>query len=354
MKHILIYIITALCIFGLMGLYFAQDNNISAAPVATVESNSPKQTTTQIGILYNGIENSDKVEFRSALSKQLDKSANISASDCDGDSALQMTYYRKMLTNGCRYLFVEIFDAANVDEMISLAAKQGATLFFMDYTPTTAQCEAYSGVYSIGYAEYDEVDMAANLLASYWQSNSDEMDFKSDGTLSYAVVSDSGFADTEDHTRLEELAAEKGCTMSLVKDTVTEYLNYNFEQALDTMFFANTEAILFMDSADAEKAYHYYHDPSEYSHTPQIKLCVMSADETAYMLHGYGQILFATGNGGTVLGRMAAGMISTLESGEALSYTTVGIMPTNGGRTYLCNGVTLRNIIISENPDDEE
>lgn len=354
MKHILVYLVVAVCIFGLMGLYFAQNDKNIENNVVAAEANVPKQSTVQVGVLLDDLDDADTVAFVDSLSGQLGKAANITVSECSGDAPTQMSYYKKMLSAGCRYLFVEVFDAGQVDEMIALAAKQGATLFLMNANPTAAQITAYDAVYSIGYAESDRLVGIANALADYWSANREEMDYKtSDDVLSYAVVTDSGFAGTEEQEELEKLLAQRGCVAELVRDSVTEYLNYNFEAELDRIYFANAELILFADSADAEKAYHYYHDPSEYSsETP--KLCLMTADKATYSLHENNQILLACGNGGDVLGRMAAAMVTTLANGETLSLSTVGTAPINEGRTYLCGDVVLRNIIISEETTDEE
>ena len=354
MKHILIYIIIALGIFGMMSLYFSQNDQLTRAAVTSSEVNVAKQSIIQVGILFENIENQDKVEFRSSLKEQLGVSANVVSSDCGGDPSVQMSYFKMMLGKGCKYIFVDNFQSSNVDEMITLAAGQEATLILMNGAPTAAQLQSYEKLYSIGCNEENDMEALADMLSGYWVSNREEMDFKVDDTLAYAAVSNYGFVDSGKAEQLEELMSKKGCPIKLVSDTVTEYLNYDFEYELDQIYFANAEAILFADSADAEKAYAYYHDPSEYSKTPKIKLIVMSADETAYSLYETDRILCATGNGGPVLGRMAAQMVTTLEGGGTLSYSTIGTNPTNGGRTFLCNNSILRNIIISETEEEEE
>ena len=141
----------------------------------------------------------------------------------------------------------------------------------------------------------------------------------------------------------------------LCGDTITEYLNYNLEHAFDALYYKGPELILFSDSADAEKAYTYYNDPTEYPNGYGGTLwAVMEADETAYNLYKDGKVLFAEGGSGYLMGRAATQMVKLLLNGEAPRVSIQLATPADSGKTYLCNTVVLRNTIAVEEPEETE
>lgn len=351
MKHILIYILIALCIFGFMGFYFAQDKNNIVASADSARAEIAKQEILQVGVLINNMEAQSNASFASTVTTQLSNIATVTVSDCIGDSSVQMNYLNRMLKQGIKYLLVQPVNAEGINEMISQASAYKATLIVLGSDLTQEQMNAYDRVFAVKGPNDEDADLkaVASALSSYWKNNRDSMDLDSDGTLKYAVISDYGFEDSGKAAKLASLLAQADCTAKMEDDVITRYLNYNYESQLDMIFFHNVDVILFTDSADAEKAYNYFHDPSEYRNVPKQKLCLMDADETAYSLYESGKVLFAAGTGGTVTGRAAAALITSLEKGETPKPALIGAVSGGNDRTYQVNSAILRqNLPVSQ------
>ena len=80
----------------------------------------------------------------------------------------------------------------------------------------------------------------------------------------------------------------------------------------------------------------------------------MEADDTPYHWYKDGKILFAEGGGGYMMGKAAAQMVKLLLNGEAPRVSIQLAMPADGGKTYICNTVVLRNTIVTEEPKEEK
>ena len=175
-----------------------------------------------------------------------------------------------------------------------------------------------------------------------------------DGKLGIATVTDYDFEESGKWEKLQTLLEERDCDTVLSWSVITEYLNYNLERRLDTIHAYGGELILFGDSADAEKAYAYYRDPTEYpSGNYKPFLGVMEIDETAYNLFKDGKVLFAEGAGGYMMGRAAAQMIAQLVYGQAPRVSAFLATPADGGKNFLCTPVMLKNTIAVEQPEEE-
>ena len=155
-------------------------------------------------------------------------------------------------------------------------------------------------------------------------------------------------------TKLQSLLEERGCTAKLTKDVVTEFLNYNLEYSLDAIYYSGAELLLFSDSADAEKANVYYNDPTEYSKGYRAWRVVMEADETAYNLYKDGKVLFAEGSGGYMMGRAAAQILRLLLEDQIPRVSGSLASQADGGKTFLCNPVVLRNVIETVEPEEQD
>ena len=105
---------------------------------------------------------------------------------------------------------------------------------------------------------------------------------------------------------------------------------------------------------DAEKANVYYNDPTEYSKGYRAWRVVMEADETAYNLYKDGKVLFAEGSGGYMMGRAAAQMVKLLLEGQLPRVSSSLASQTDGGKTFLCNPVVLRNVIETVEPEEQD
>ena len=173
-------------------------------------------------------------------------------------------------------------------------------------------------------------------------------------SLAIAAVTEYGFEDSGKWDKLQSLLEQRDCTATLAKDIVTEYLNFNLEFSLDAIYYSGAEIILFSDSADAEKAYAYYNDPTEYSKGYGAWRAVMEADATAYSLYAEGKILFAEGGGGYMMGRAAAQMVKLLLNGENPRVSIQLATPADSGKTYLCKAVVIRNMIETEQPEETD
>lgn len=360
MKHILIYILIALAFFGLIELYFFRNDNIvqQKSNEATMVGSS-NEAMPSVGMVLNGLDTDDKVAFREAVTRRLQEHARLSMTDSLGSEEIQFTYCQKLIAQGCTCLIVEPVNAGCVDALAELASGYGIPMILLGQQPTAGQRESCSQLYSVGYAKEDEMPRLADLISGYWKNNRDMMDSRvEDGILYYAVVSDYGFEDSGKAEELTALLAERGCEAKFVRDTVTEYLNYDLERALDNDYAATAELILFADSADAEKAYSYFRDPTEYpsGNSLGIQLAVMDMDITAYNLYEEGKVLFATGNGGMVLGQITADLARQLLAGETPVFSSSAAQVANEGRTFLCNPLTLRSIIeqtVSDLPQEK-
>ena len=247
---------------------------------------------------------------------------------------------------------------ATADELLSLAASYDVPVVMMNQSATPAQLAAYDKVYGIVKAEdTEEAELLrlADTIAEYWKTNREQLNFRLlDGKLGIATVTDYDFEESGKWEKLQTLLEERDCDTVLSWSVITEYLNYNLERRLDTIHAYGGELILFGDSADAEKAYAYYRDPTEYpSGNYRPFLGVMEIDETAYNLFKDGKVLFAEGAGGYMMGRAAAQMIAQLVYGQAPRVSAFLATPADGGKNFLCTPVMLKNTIAVEQLEEE-
>lgn len=360
MKHILIYLAVALVMFGLLGWYFSRQDSLQpqAAQSDLNVTNVSKQTQLTVGMLFSEMDNEIKNAFRVALQTELKDTAQIQAHDCMGSAEVQTAYAKRILEQGCAVLMLEPADDAVTDELLTLAKEYEVPVVLMNHRPTAEQLESYDKLYSILIAEdTEEADLTrlADTIASYWESNREQLNFRLlDGKLGIAAVTEYGFKESGKWETLQTMLEERDCEAILSADIVTEYLNYSLEPKLDNIWANGGEMLLFSDSADAAKAYSHYRDPTEYpSGNYKPMLVVMEIDETAYNLYKEGKILFAEGGGGYLMGKAAAQMVKLLLNGEAPRVAIQLATPADGGKTYLCNTVILRNMIEVEEPEDE-
>ena len=316
MKHILIYLVIALGIFGLLGWYFAQQEELQPQAVQSnlLINNVAKQSQLTVKMLFSDMSNETKNEFRTTLQAELGDVAAVEAHDCMGSAEVQLSYAKKVLEQGCAVLMLEPVDDTVTDELLALAQEYGVPVILMNRRATAEQLAACDNLYGIVMAEDTEdaeLTRLADTIADYWANNRDDLDcWIRNDTLSIAAVTEYGFEESGKWEKLQSLLAERDCTAVLCSDTITEYLNYNLEHAFDALYYKGPELILFSDSADAEKAYTYYNDPTEYPNGYGGTLwAVMEADETAYNLYKDGKVLFAEGGSGYLMGRAAAQMV---------------------------------------------
>ena len=361
MKHILIYLVIALGIFGLLGWYFAQQEELQPQAVQSdlTMNNVAKQSQLMVKMLFSDMSNETKNEFRTTLQAELGDMATVEAHDCMGSAEVQLSYAKKVLEQGCAVLMLEPVDDTVTDDLLALAQEYGVPVVLMNRRATAEQLAAYDDLYGIVMAEDTEdaeLTRLADTIADYWANNRDDLDcWIQNDKLSIAAVTEYGFEESGKWEKLQSLLEELDCTAVLCSDTVTEYLNYNLEHAFDAIYYKGPELILFSDSADAEKAYTYYNDPTEYPNGYGGTLwAVMEADETAYNLYKDGKVLFAEGSSGYLMGRAAAQMVKLLLNGEAPRVSIQLATPADGGKTYLCNTVVLRNTIAVEEPEETE
>ena len=330
MKHILIYLVIAAGIFGLLGWYFTQQEDLqpqTVVPSDLTMNNLTKQSQTIVKMLFSDMSDEEKNSFRIALQSELDGLAEVEAHDCMGSAEVQLAYAKRVLDQGCSLLMLEPVNETVADNLLAMAQEYGVPVVLMNHRATSEQLAAYSNLYGIIKAEDTEeaeLTRLADTIAEYWKTNREQLNFRLyDGKLGIAAV--------------------------------TEYLNYNLEPRLDAIHAFGGEMLLFSDSADAEKAYSYYRDPTEYpSGNYKPYLVVMEADETAYNLYKDGKILFAEGGGGYMMGKAAAQMVKLLLNGEAPRVSIQLATPADGGKTYICNTVVLRNTIVTEEPEEEK
>lgn len=359
MKHIIIYLAIALAMFGLLGWYFAQQEDLQPQAMQTElnVSNTAKLPQQTVKMLFSDMSNEEKNSFRIALQTELGTAVSVEAHDCMGSTEVQLTYAKKLLEQGCTVLMLEPVDDTVTDELLALAAEYDVPVVLMNRRATAYQLAAYPGLYSILKAEDNEdaeLERLADTIAGYWEKNQDEMDnWLHDNKLSIAVVTEYGYEDSGKWAKLQSLLEERGCTATLTKDIVTEYLNYNLEYSLDAIYYSGAELILFSDSADAQKADAYYNDPTEYSKGYGALRAVMEADETAYNLYKDGKVLFVEGGGGYMMGRAAAQMLKLLLDGQLPRVSGSLASQADGGKTFQCNPVVLQNIIATEQPEEE-
>ena len=79
----------------------------------------------------------------------------------------------------------------------------------------------------------------------------------------------------------------------------------------------------------------------------------MEADATAYRLYEQGRIQFAEGSSGHVMGKAAAQMVTALLNEEQPRIASQLATPADSGKTFLCNAVVLRNMIETDEPEDD-
>lgn len=360
MKHILIYLAVALVMFGLLGWYFTRQDDIhsQATPTNLTTNNVAKQSQQTVKMLFADMSSEEKNAFRTALMSELDDTLLVEAHDCMGSAEVQLTYAKRVLEQGCTVLLLEPVDEATADELLALAASYDVPVVMMNRSATPAQLAAYDKVYGIVKAEdTEEAELLrlADTIAEYWKTNREQLNFRLlDGKLGIATVTDYDFEESGKWEKLQTLLGERDCDTVLSWSVITEYLNYNLERRLDTIHAYGGELILFGDSADAEKAYAYYRDPTEYpSGNYRPFLGVMEIDETAYNLFKDGKVLFAEGAGGYMMGRAAAQMIAQLVYGQAPRVSAFLATPADGGKNFLCTPVMLKNTISVEQPEEE-
>ncbi len=360
MKHILIYLVIALGIFGLLGWYFARQEELQPKAIQSdlMVSNVAKQPQMTVKMLFSDMSNEEKNDFRAALQAELGGIADVEAHDCMGSAEVQLAYAGRVLEQGCSVLMLEPVDDAAAETLLALAKEYDVPVVLMNQRVTAQQLAVYDNVYGIVKAEDSEdaeLERLADTIADYWEKNQDELDnWLHDNELGIAAVTEYGFEESGKWAKLQSLLEERGCTASLTKDIVTEYLNYNLEYSLDSIYYSGAELILFSDSADAEKADAYYNDPTEYSKGYGAWRAVMEADATAYSLYAEGKILFAEGGGGYMMGRAAAQMVKLLLNGENPRVSIQLATPADSGKTYLCNAVVIRNMIETEQPEETD
>lgn len=362
MKHILIYLVIAIGIFGLLGWYFTQQEDLqpqTVVPSDLTMNNLTKQSQTIVKMLFNDMSDEEKNSFRIALQSELDGLAEVEAHDCMGSAEVQLAYAKRVLDQGCSLLMLEPVNETVADNLLAMAQEYGVPVVLMNHRATSEQLAAYSNLYSIIKAEDTEeaeLTRLADTIAEYWKTNREQLNFRLyDGKLGIAAVTEYGFEESGKWEKLQAMLEERDCNAILSRDVVTEYLNYNLEPRLDAIHAFGGEMLLFSDSADAEKAYSYYRDPTEYpSGNYKPYLVVMEADETAYNLYKDGKILFAEGGGGYMMGKAAAQMVKLLLNGETPRVSIQLATPADGGKTYICNTVVLRNTIVTEEPEEEK
>lgn len=74
----------------------------------------------------------------------------------------------------------------------------------------------------------------------------------------------------------------------------------------------------------------------------------------AYNLYKDGKVLFAEGSGGYMMGRAAAQMVKLLLEGQLPRVSSSLASQTDGGKTFLCNPVVLRNEIETVEPEEQD
>ena len=123
---------------------------------------------------------------------------------------------------------------------------------------------------------------------------------------------------------------------------------------MDAIYYSGAELLLFSDSADAEKANVYYNDPTEYSNGYRAWRVVMEADETAYNRRCPPQKALSHPYTGYMMGRAAAQMVKLLQEGQLPRVSSSLASQTDGGKTFLCNPVVLRNVIETVEPEEQD
>lgn len=360
MKHIIIYLAIALVMFGLLGWYFAQQEDLQpkALQAELSVSNVAKLPQQKVEMLFSDMSNEEKNSFRIAIQNELGAAVDVAAHDCMGSAEVQMTYAKKVLEQGCTVLMLEPVNDTVTDELLALAQEYDVPVVLMNRRATAEQLATFSKLYSILKAddsEEAELERLADTIADYWEKNRDDLDnWLHDDKLSIAAVTEYGYEESGKWAKLQSLLEERGCTAKLTKDVVTEYLNYNLEYSLDAIYYSGAELLLFSDSADAEKANVYYNDPTEYSNGYRAWRVVMEADETAYNLYKDGKVLFAEGSGGYMMGRAAAQILRLLLEGQIPRVSSSLASQTDGGKTFLCNPVVLRNVIETVEPEEQD
>ena len=133
MKHIIIYLAIALVMFGLLGWYFAQQEDLQpkALQAELSVSNVAKLPQQKVEMLFSDMSNEEKNSFRIAIQNELGAAVDVAAHDCMGSAEVQMTYAKKVLEQGCTVLMLEPVNDTVTDELLALAqeyAKQGKAL----------------------------------------------------------------------------------------------------------------------------------------------------------------------------------------------------------------------------------
>ena len=300
MKHIIIYLAIALVMFGLLGWYFAQQEDLQpkALQAELSVSNVAKLPQQKVEMLFSDMSNEEKNSFRIAIQNELGTAMDVAAHDCMGSAEVQMTYAKKVLEQGCTVLMLEPVNDTVTDELLALAQEYDVPVVLMNRRATAEQLVAFPKLYSILKAddsEEAELERLADTIADYWEKNRDDLDN-----------------------------------------------------------WLHDDKLLFSDSADAEKANVYYNDPTEYSKGYRAWRVVMEADETAYNLYKDGKVLFAEGSGGYMMGRAAAQILRLLLEDQIPRVSGSLASQADGGKTFLCNPVVLRNVIETVEPEEQD
>ena len=123
MKHIIIYLAIALVMFGLLGWYFAQQEDLQpkALQAELSVSNVAKLPQQKVEMLFSDMSNEEKNSFRIAIQNELGAAVDVAAHDCMGSAEVQMTYAKKVLEQGCTVLMLEPVNDTVTDELLALA-----------------------------------------------------------------------------------------------------------------------------------------------------------------------------------------------------------------------------------------
>ena len=119
MKHIIIYLAIALVMFGLLGWYFAQQEDLQpkALQAELSVSNVAKLPQQKVEMLFSDMSNEEKNSFRIAIQNELGAAVDVAAHDCMGSAEVQMTYAKKVLEQGCTVLMLEPVNDTVTDEV---------------------------------------------------------------------------------------------------------------------------------------------------------------------------------------------------------------------------------------------
>ena len=170
MKHIIIYLAIALVMFGLLGWYFAQQEDLQpkALQAELSVSNVAKLPQQKVEMLFSDMSNEEKNSFRIAIQNELGAAVDVAAHDCMGSAEVQMTYAKKVLEQGCTVLMLEPVNDTVTDELLALAQEYDVPVVLMNRRATAEQLVAFPKLYSILKAddsEEAELERLADTIA---------------------------------------------------------------------------------------------------------------------------------------------------------------------------------------------